>query len=210
MGILHKRENRFNVAEEKFGEVLAKIKSGKKFLTNEDETTVRFEMGLMLDGQNKLEAALNEFQYVKNNAPTLSYYAWSASFQVARTHLALWLASPKKDELHLEAADKGFDLWLETNWHNEPMKIWGYYHQVCVQREKIRLGQSTGETKQSQVHKLNEVTKGFREAASMQKGPRLYELRYTAFFLTSDAYQHFPGEAVKCGLDDLLEEFKIR
>lgn len=166
---------------------------------------------MMLDGQGKLKEALNEFVSVKEKAPSDSYYAMDASYEVARLSLALWLnARTQENYRYLEQAESDFEFWLARDWNKLTMKLWGYYHAVCVYREKLKWLTELGlQPTQQDRKRLAEYTKEFQSAARSQRGVRKYELRFTAFFLTGSAYERFPGEPLRCGLNDLLAEFKI-
>lgn len=167
---------------------------------------------MMLDGRGKIREALTEFAYVKDHAPSDSYYIMDASYEVARLSLALWLSAPTSENTaYLDTATNQFRFWLARDWNKLTSKLWGYYHGICAYRQKIKIiKQNNGAAElQEDESLLKDYINNFLSIARAQKGVRKYDLRFSAFFLASNKYERFPGEPLRCELNDLLSEFQI-
>ena len=138
VGLIHKRQYKYDGAEHYFRVALKRYMEGQRFLSDRSEANIRTELGTALDGQGHLLEALSEFRKVLKIAAIDSYYELDASYEVARRSLAVWLSNRGAANLpYLNSAIKDFDFWLSRDWNKLSTKIWGYYHAVCARNERI-------------------------------------------------------------------------
>lgn len=125
--------------------------------------------------------------------------------------MALWLENPGKERLHyLEESLNNWKIWLAHDWRYEKIKLWGNYHLACAEKALSDYETSKGEVGAAteNAREYKEAVNDFLALARSRRGVEKYQVRFTAFFLTSADFVHFPGEPLPCGLS-ILEEFRL-
>jgi len=165
---------------------------------------------MALDGQERTGEAIKAFEELLTKAPADSYYEMNGRYEVARLRLKTWLQASTPESINtLEIAAREWTFWLDRDWHKERTKLWGHYHSACAQKELSLHAQDETKRRSAEIAYASSA-KSFLAEARAAEGVMKYTIRFTAFFLDSADYEYFPGEPLKCKLQDLLSEFRLR